>query len=608
MIRAIILGFLSALTLSSTVIAAETSCRLAKLGELPIRMDGLQPLVTVKINGVETRLLLDTGAFFSTLTAEAAKRLSINSRFGDVNLTGVGGDAIFGVGYAKTFNFAEAEFKNVDFLIGGPGLGYADGLLGQNVLANLDIEYDLANGMVRLFRITGCKNANLAYWTTASAVNIVDLEATDALEPHHVGAAQLNGKNIKVMFDTGASTSLLRRSAAVRAGFNVSDPKVRSSGVSRGIGRQGVETWNAPFASFAIGGEEIKNTRIRVGEMKAGEDMLLGADFFLSHRVMIAASQRRLFFTYNGGPVFQLFDGPGPDNSAGKTRDELADADAYSRRAAAAAARFDFVSAISDLDKAIALKPDDATLFYDRAMVRLRGREDDDADEAPADVVLADLDQAIKLDAAHVEALTMRGAIYLLRKDPTRAEVDFDRARALSKNVDLRMEIAGAYQAAQDYPGALREYDAWIVANPKDPHLADALNARCWARGLWNHELDKGLEDCDRAIKLSRDSNIVDSRALIYLRMGQYDLALKDYDRALKMQPKSAWSMFGRGLTKHRLGRLDEAATDIAAARALHKDISETWAKYGLTVEAPAVATIEGPSSKPMSVDRQSAP
>ena len=44
--------------------------------------------------------------------------------------------------------------------------------------------------------------------------------------------------------------------------------------------------------------------------------MLIGADFFLSHRVYVANSQRKLYFTYNGGPVFNLTAGPAmADNS-----------------------------------------------------------------------------------------------------------------------------------------------------------------------------------------------------------------------------------------------------------------------------------------------------
>ena len=34
-------------------------------------------------------------------------------------------------------------------------------------------------------------------------------------------------------------------------------------------------------------------------------DLLLGADFLLAHRIYIARSQKKLYFTYRGGPIFQ---------------------------------------------------------------------------------------------------------------------------------------------------------------------------------------------------------------------------------------------------------------------------------------------------------------
>ncbi len=39
-------------------------------------------------------------------------------------------------------------------------------------------------------------------------------------------------------------------------------------------------------------------------------DMLLGADFLRSHRVLLAMSQRRLYYTYYGGKVFDNDDEP----------------------------------------------------------------------------------------------------------------------------------------------------------------------------------------------------------------------------------------------------------------------------------------------------------
>jgi hypothetical protein len=49
--------------------------------------------------------------------------------------------------------------------------------------------------------------------------------------------------------------------------------------------------------------------------------MLLGVDFLRSHRVLVAHSQRKLYFSYIGGTVFQPRGklsppgGPGPERS-----------------------------------------------------------------------------------------------------------------------------------------------------------------------------------------------------------------------------------------------------------------------------------------------------
>jgi hypothetical protein len=40
--------------------------------------------------------------------------------------------------------------------------------------------------------------------------------------------------------------------------------------------------------------------------------MLLGADFIRAHRIYIAKSQGKLYFSYNGGPIFQVVR-PQPD-------------------------------------------------------------------------------------------------------------------------------------------------------------------------------------------------------------------------------------------------------------------------------------------------------
>ena len=69
-----------------------------------------------------------------------------------------------------------------------------------------------------------------------------------------------------------------------------------------------VKNYIATASSFKIGdGEEIQNARLRIADTDLpGADMLLGSDFFVSHHIFVANSQRKLYLTYNGGPVFNL--------------------------------------------------------------------------------------------------------------------------------------------------------------------------------------------------------------------------------------------------------------------------------------------------------------
>lgn len=56
----------------------------------------------------------------------------------------------------------------------------------QNVFRLGDVEYDLANGVIRLLREDDCSKANLAYWAsgTGTPVSVVDIRYTTTASPH----------------------------------------------------------------------------------------------------------------------------------------------------------------------------------------------------------------------------------------------------------------------------------------------------------------------------------------------------------------------------------------------------------------------------------------
>src|SRR5262249_32115661 len=231
---------------------------------------------------------------------------------------------------------------------------------GQNVFHIGDVEYDLANGVIRLLRPQGdCRKTSLAYWANAKQANysVIDIEFASREEPHTRGEVYVNGQRMRAIFDTGDAVSVLTPEAARRAGVTLDSPGVRKAGIWYGMGHNVTQSWIAPFDSFKIGDEEVQHTQLRIGELLRDTDMLVGADFFLSHRILVASSQRKLYFTYNGGPVFNLTVTPGsvagaaagsaePEAAAAAGAEEQLDAAGYARRGAAESSRHDFEHAI----------------------------------------------------------------------------------------------------------------------------------------------------------------------------------------------------------------------------------------------------------------------
>ena len=586
--RLTVLGPILALLALGAGSAAAEPCQLARFAELPVTMEGMRPLVHAAINGQDALFIADSGAFFSSLTPAAARgfNLRLEPVTSSFRLNGVGGDAQVWLTTVPKFTIFKIDLAKVPFLVAGNDLGHgAVGLLGQNVFRLGDVEYDLANGMIRILRTHGdCRKDSLAYWANAKQLpySEIDIDSASAERPHTTSEAYLNGSRIRVMFDTGAGVSILSLRAARRAGITPESPGVTSAGSMSGIGRHFVQTWVAPFASFKIGDEEIRNTHLRIGEEDLPQtDMLIGPDFFLSHHVLVASSQHKLYFTYNGGPVFNLTTlaaaPPPAQTTAPAARTEQLDAAGYARRGSASASRREYGPALADLTRAIELDPTQADYFYERGRALAADKQ--------ADKALQDFSQAIKLNPGDVPALMARAELHARRNDPADTiSPDLDAAdHAALREGDMRLALGYLYQRVRNYPAAITQYDDWINSHRDDIQMPRARNARCWARALMGKDLDHALDDCNFAVR--KDPKVAayfDSRGLVYLRLGKYDKAVADYDAALALNPKIAWSLYGRGLAKQHLGQTAAGQADIGAAEAFAPKIAEEAASHGV--------------------------
>lgn len=590
-----------ALALLATTLAGKASaeCKPNLIGELPVTMAGARPLVHGKIDGQDVSFIIDTGASTSLLSAEAVAWLKLKSQPLDgVRMIGVGGE--FEVRSVRLEDFILGGFrvKSSHFLVSPTNAwgGNVVGLFGQDFLTQFEMEFDLANGVIRVFKPEGCENFNLAYWTTSPAM--AEILPYERASFHIKTTVLVNDVRIRAILDTGASASVLSLEAAARAGITPESPGVTPVNGMRGLGGV-VEAWLAPVKSFAVGSEAVNNTRLRIGDLSSGApqeketgsrtrnllpalpEMLIGADFFLAHRIFVSHAQRKLFFSYNGGGIFRPVPNAGLNVAAAPTPSpaataEAANVDALTRRAAASVARRDYVSAMADLSRAIELEPQNARHRLARARVH--------AADGKGALARTDLDEAARLDPKDPEPLLLRARQSLGRGDEASAKADFELAIGLAPDDrGIIGSVASAYQAARRFETALHYMDRWMAKYPDAPERPSVLNNRCWLRATWGQQLDLALADCDAAIEARpRVGAYLDSRALVHLRAGRYAQAIADYDAALRADPQAPWSLYGRGIARKRAGRAAAGEADMKAGLALNPNLRATAEGYGL--------------------------
>jgi tetratricopeptide (TPR) repeat protein len=562
-----------------------SKCQMGKIADFPITMAGRQPMVDARFGDKAARFILDSGAFYSTISRASAAEfgLKVSPAPAWFRLQGIGGDTSAGIATAQSFSLAGSPIPKIDFVVGGSDMGSA-GLIGQNILGLADVEYDLPHGAVRLMRTIGCGRANLAYWAGDKPFTMVALEGkTDGpFHPHTIGVILLNGVKVRAVFDSGAQSSLLSLSMAKKLGVTPDTPGVTFVGEGGGLGTHKVQTWLATFDKIDIGGEAISKPKIRISELDLGNaDMLIGIDFFLTHRIFVSNANHEMYITYEGGPVFGLSPkrAVSADGTALDLTDKAADpktADEFSRRGATYASNHKLTEALADFDKAVALAPNDARYSYQRAMARF----------ANANHVggRADLDRTITLAPDNADARLYRAEIRLHNDDSAGARDDVKAAEsALAPSSEKRLVVASLYDRLGTPEAALPNFDLWLKSHPEDSSRGVALNGSCWARGLLNRDIDKALDDCNAALRAQpRDASILDSRALIRVRRGEWKQALADYNAALAINPHSAWSLYMRGLIEAKSGQDVQAKADRAAAIAIDPKVADRAKKYGL--------------------------
>jgi clan AA aspartic protease (TIGR02281 family) len=322
--RRVVLAATASVALASAWDAAAdhaSGCRFARIAEWPVRIERNHLITDGAINGKRVGVLLDTGAMQTLILRSAAERLGL-TRWGvaGARMYGIGGESAVNRTLVDEFRVGQFARTNLQMIVAGERDFGADVLLGEDFFRQFDVEFDLAADSVRLYQPENCASTRLAYWAGAD-VGHVEFDPIHDGRPEIILTVEVNGQPIKALLDSGASGSILDKTEAARVGVAPDVPGVVAGPVRGGLGSSSIPSWIGPFKSFTIGNETIRDTEIVFADVFKGAaakrigsnipvkaeglpSMLLGYDFLRSHRVLIAHSQNRIYFTYNGGPVF----------------------------------------------------------------------------------------------------------------------------------------------------------------------------------------------------------------------------------------------------------------------------------------------------------------
>jgi len=237
------------------------------------------------------------------------------------------------------------------------------------------------------------------------------------------------------------------------------------------------------------------------------------------------------------------------------------------------ASQRNYVQAIENINAALKLDPKSAIAYAARGLIYAQEKRNDLAGQ--------DFDKALQLDPKQPMALGGKGAIAEENGDLAKA-VEW-LAKALEAMPDMavpRAHRAQLLSRLHRYDDALKDMNLLIG---QDPNNAVWLNDRCWYRAIAGKELGIALADCDASLKIQDQAATRDSRGMVDLRLGKFDDAVTDYDKALSLRPNMPTSLYGRGIAKLKNGTAKEGQADITAALAIDPKVGKEFAGYGVT-------------------------
>jgi hypothetical protein len=291
------------LLLVASAAAANAACRVEQVASVPIKLVNGHPLVTVTVNDKPATFILDSGAERTLMGEDVVRQLDVardtwvastvlgvggyeerpnalpqSMRLGDVTLRRrtVSGDTSVTVGPLPITT------------VGGQQIA---GLLGRDFLSPFDLDIDVPQQRLTLYDVQGCSGRFLPWPMPYAAIPAATPVGSALVVP-----VVIDGRPLRALVDTGATSSLIAAPGMYRLGLTPQMLASDATGTGSGIGPAAVFMRRHRFAEIRVGPDTTPDPMLWVATVHVVPivDMLLGADWLGARRVWLSFATKQV--------------------------------------------------------------------------------------------------------------------------------------------------------------------------------------------------------------------------------------------------------------------------------------------------------------------------
>ncbi len=271
--------------------------------------------VTAKINGVTGRFLVDTGAQITVVDSHSLRRFHLSSVKTGVRVIGAVGGPGERIEAALASTLQIGPCSTSPFLLGVSDLGALnqgrprgggpfDGIIGADVLQNFSFVIDCAGLQLYAKPSTGGAGGGLGRFLEGYGYRDIAMKRASISDFEVM--ANVNGRRVLWLVDTGAAITLLDSTVSRKAGIKLKRTNFTVGGA--GGGRRRIDIGivdNLKLSSVQVGSAVIAASDISVNGAlnepgKVPIDGYLGADFLREKHAVIDCAQMRLYVRGKG--------------------------------------------------------------------------------------------------------------------------------------------------------------------------------------------------------------------------------------------------------------------------------------------------------------------